>query len=201
MSIEAVLFDIGGVLELTPATGWQERWAVDLGLEPAEFDARLDAIFLAGSTGASTLAEVEEAIAAALGLEADALGRFMEDLWTEYLGTLNRDLADYFAGLRPRLRTGILSNSFVGAREREEERYGFGDMCDAVVYSHEEGFLKPDPRSYRAACTRLDVEPAKCVLLDDTQACVDGAHGIGMHAIRFTGNSGAMRDLEELLRG
>jgi putative hydrolase of the HAD superfamily len=201
MSIEAVLFDIGGVLELTPTTGWQERWAVDLGLAPAEFDARLDAIFLAGSTGASTLAEVEDAIAAALGLEAEALGRFMEDLWTEYLGTLNQGLAHYFAGLRPRFRTGILSNSFVGAREREQERYGFGDICDVVVYSHEEGFLKPDPRSYCAACTRLDVDPANCVLLDDTQACVDGAHAIGMHAIRFTGNAEAIRALEELVGG
>lgn len=27
MAIEAVVFDIGGVLELNPATRWQERWA------------------------------------------------------------------------------------------------------------------------------------------------------------------------------
>jgi putative hydrolase of the HAD superfamily len=199
MSIEAVLFDIGGVLELTPPTGWQERWAADLGLTTAEFDARLDPIFLAGSIGASTLAEVEDAIAAAVGLKEPALGRFMEDLWTEYLGTLNQDLADYFAGLRPRFRTGILSNSFVGAREREQERYGFGDMCDLVVYSHEEGFLKPDPRSYRVACARLGVEPGNCILLDDTEACVAGARAVGMRAVRFTANSQAVRELEELL--
>jgi epoxide hydrolase-like predicted phosphatase len=199
VSIEAVLFDIGGVLELTPPTGWQERWAAALGLGPGEFDARLDPIFLAGSTGTSTLSEVEHAIAAALGLDAEALGMFMDDLWTEYLGTLNQDLTAYFAGLRPRFRTGILSNSFVGARELEQERYGFGDMCDVVVYSHEEGFLKPDPRSYRVACARLAVDPAKCVLLDDTQACVDGARAVGMHAVRFTVNAQALRDLEELL--
>jgi putative hydrolase of the HAD superfamily len=199
VSIDAVLFDIGGVLELTPPTGWQERWAADLGLATAELDARLDPIFLTGSTGGSTLTEVEDAIAAALGLDAKALGRFMEDMWAEYLGTLNQDLADYFSGLRPRFRTGILSNSFVGAREREQERYGFGDMCDVVVYSHEEGFLKPDPRSYRVACARLEVEPAKCVLLDDTEACVDGARAVGMRAVRFTGNSQAVRELEELL--
>jgi epoxide hydrolase-like predicted phosphatase len=199
VSIEAVLFDIGGVLELTPPTGWQERWAAALGLRPAEFEARLDPIFLAGSTGASTLSEVEHAIAAALRLDAEALGLFMDDLWTEYLGTLNQDLTDYFAGLRPRFRTGIISNSFVGAREREQDRYGFGDLCDVVVYSHEEGVLKPDPRSYRVACARLDVDPTKCVLLDDTQACVDGARAVGMHAVKYTMASQAVRDLEELL--
>ena len=31
MAIEAVLFDIGGVLEYTPPTGWEQRWATELG--------------------------------------------------------------------------------------------------------------------------------------------------------------------------
>jgi putative hydrolase of the HAD superfamily len=39
------------------------------------------------------------------------------ELWEEYLGTLNSELAIYFASLRPRVRTGILSNSF-GRRAR-----------------------------------------------------------------------------------
>jgi hypothetical protein len=38
-------------------------------------------------------------------------------------------------------------NSFVGAREREQALYGFKDMCDVIVYSHEVGWLKPDPPS------------------------------------------------------
>lgn len=28
----AVVFDIGGVLEITPPTGWEQRWARELGL-------------------------------------------------------------------------------------------------------------------------------------------------------------------------
>ncbi len=199
MAIDAIIFDIGGVLETTPPTGWQERWPVRLGLEQEDFDARLDPVFLAGSTGAMSLPEVERAIAAELNLDRDALREFMDDLWTEYVGTLNVELARYFAGLRPRYRTGILSNSFVGAREREQELYGFEEMCDAIVYSHEEGVMKPDPQAYRIACARLGAEPCRCVLLDDTEACIDGARAIGMQAIRFTGNLQAIRDLDELL--
>jgi hypothetical protein len=37
-----------------------------------------------------------------------------------YLGTANTELIEYARSLRPRFRTGILSNSFVGAREREQ---------------------------------------------------------------------------------
>ncbi|HEY1519004.1 MAG TPA: hypothetical protein VGF91_21415 [Solirubrobacteraceae bacterium] len=71
----------------------------------------------------------------------------MDDIWAEYLGTLNQHIADYFASLRPAYRTSILSNSLVGAREREQAAYGFEDMCDVVVYSHEIGLSKPDPRA------------------------------------------------------
>jgi beta-phosphoglucomutase-like phosphatase (HAD superfamily) len=58
-------------------------------------------------------------------------------------------------------------NSFVGAREREQALYGFKDMCDVIVYSHEVGWLKPDPRVYRVACERLGCAPDEAVLLDD----------------------------------
>lgn len=45
-------------------------------------------------------------------------------------------------------KTAILSNSFVGAREREREQaaHGFHEMCDVIVYSHEVGCLKPEAK-------------------------------------------------------
>lgn len=197
--IEAVLFDIGGVLEVTPPTGWQQGWAARLGLEPGKLEDRLSTLFAAGAIGNSTLEEVERGIAAALALDGAATASFMEDLWTEYLGTLNVELAEYFAALRPRFRTGILSNSFVGAREREQRLYGFEALCDELVYSHEEGFVKPDARLYRIACDRLGTVPERSVLLDDTLGHVEGARAIGMHSIRFIDNAQAIGDLERLL--
>jgi putative hydrolase of the HAD superfamily len=87
-----------------------------------------------------------------------------------------------------------LSNSFVGAREREQEAHRFDEVCDVIVYSHEEGFLKPDPRIYRVACNRLGVAVEAVVLLDDAQE-----NAIGMNAILFENNRQAIADLEELL--
>ena len=72
--MKAVVFDIGGVLEHTPPTGWQERWAARRGLERAEFDDRLNAIFDGGSIGAIDLPTVERRVAAALTLDR-VLGR------------------------------------------------------------------------------------------------------------------------------
>ena len=159
MPVHAVLFDIGGVLEINPSTGWVDRWATQLQLAPRELERCLDSVWGPGSIGELTLEEIERRVADALGLDHAALAALMNDVWAEYLGTLNHELVDYFGRLRPRYKTGILSNSFVGAREREQAAYGFENLCDVIVYSHEVGCMKPDPRIYQVACERLGVAP------------------------------------------
>lgn len=199
MQIEAVIFDIGDVLEVNPRTGWPERWATQLRMDLQSFERLIDDIWAPGSIGESTLEDIERQTAAALGLTDAAVGALMEEAWSEYVGSLNQELADYFTGLRPRYRTGLLSNSFVGAREREEEAHGLGDLCDIIIYSHEEGYLKPDPRIYRVVCDRLAVAPEAAVLLDDVEKNVDGAIAIGMKGITFRNNAQAIAELEALL--
>ncbi len=49
MAIRAVVFDIGGVLEITPRTGWVEKWEARLHLKPAELDERLMDVWRAGT--------------------------------------------------------------------------------------------------------------------------------------------------------
>ena len=50
----------------------------------------------------------------------------------------------------------------------------------SLVYSHECGLSKPDPRAYALVCSRLGVEPAQTVLLDDHGPNVDGARQAGL---------------------
>jgi epoxide hydrolase-like predicted phosphatase len=197
--IRAVIFDIGGVLEITHETGWREDWSRRLGLELDELIDLIEPNWRAGDVGGVTLDEVERGVAEALGLDDAELWLLMEAMWAEYLGTLNDELVTYFAGLRPRYRTGILSNSFVGARERERSAYGFEDLCDVVVYSHEEGVKKPDALAYKIVCQRLGVLPTQAVMLDDVPTCVEGARAVGMRAVRFVDNRRAITELESVL--
>jgi putative hydrolase of the HAD superfamily len=125
---------------------------------------------------------------------------FMDDLWDEYLGTLNVELAEYFAGLRPCYQTAILSNSFAGARRKEQERYGFGDLCDLIIYSHEEGIKKPERRIFELVCERLGVQPSEVVFVDDVPQSVEAAREAGMHGILFTGTQQTISDIEGCLR-
>lgn len=197
VKIEAVVFDIGGVLELTPPGDVSADWERKLGLPPGHIDARLRDTWVAGMIGAVTEEAAEAALAEVLGPHAAA---YTADLWTAYLGTLNEELLAYLDALRPRCRTGLLSNSFVGAREREQAAYGFADLVDHVVYSHEVGMRKPDPRIYLLACDVLGAGPAATVFLDDHEPFVAAARAAGLHAVHFQNNSQAIAELDALLQ-
>jgi len=85
--------------------------------------------------------------------------------------------------------------------KREEQAHPLSELCDVIVYSHEEGCLKPDPRMYRAACNRLGVVPEAAVLVDDVQENVGGAIAVGMKAIVYRNNAQAIAELEAVLNG
>jgi epoxide hydrolase-like predicted phosphatase len=198
--VRAVVFDVGGVLEITPTTGWQARWEDRLGLEIGQIDALLHDVYRAGTVGTITLADAEQRIAALLDLDRQEGRELMEDLWTEYLGELDVALYDWCRSCRARYKTGILSNSWVGAREKEHHRYAFADAFDTIVYSHEEGLEKPDPRIYVIVCERLGVLPSEVVFVDDLTANVIAARELGMQALVFTGDTPeTIAELERIL--
>lgn len=131
---------------MTPPTAWLPRWERESGLAAGVVLERLHEVFPAGSVGSMSETEVIAAVRARLQVSEGQLARFWTLMWVEYLGTLNVELFSWFRALRPRFCTGILSNIFVDARARARarERYGFADVTDVIVYSHEVGFTKPD---------------------------------------------------------
>lgn len=200
MAVRAVVFDIGGVLEVTPDLGVAGKWERELGLGAGELGPLIEEVSDAGAIGTIPEEEAVRRFGEILGLDRQQLDAFVADLWANYLGTLNSELASYFASLRPRYRTGIISNSFVGAREREQALYGFGDMTDVIIYSHEVGMSKPDPRIFALASERLGVRPEEMVFLDDVPLMVDAARQAGLQAVLFTTTQQAIADIEALLR-
>jgi len=201
MVIRAVVFDIGGVLEIDPDLGVIPMWEGRLGLPAGELSERMHHAWVGGSIGTISEDDVHQALRDRLGLDEQQVAAFMADIWRQYLGTPNTELIEYARRLRPRYRTGILSNSFVGAREKEQAAYCFEDLVDDIVYSHEAGMSKPDPRIYALACTRLGVRPEETVFVDDIVSCVAGAREAGLHAVHFQHNAQAIEDIERLLAG
>jgi putative hydrolase of the HAD superfamily len=200
MTIRGVVFDIGGVLEYTPSTGYWERWHERLGLEADAIDKGLMGMGLDGGLGTCTEAEWLAGLREITGMNQTQIDEFMSDLWEEYLGTLNGELVEYVRGLRPRFQTAILSNSFLGAREKEQEHYSFEDLVDVLIYSHEVGLAKPDRRIYALTCERLNLKPEEIIFVDDVEVNIEGARAFGMHGILFKDNSQTIGDIKGLIK-
>ena len=146
-------------------------------MAPASLWRDLGDVVQGGSIGTLTIEEMSGAFRDRLGMNDEQLGRFWEDIWEQYLGRPNEELIEYFSNLRSRVRTGIISNSGVGCREREQERYGFEDMCEVIIYSHEEGMEKPDRRIYDIACERMDLRAEEAVLEELVEGLAASAVG------------------------
>jgi HAD superfamily hydrolase (TIGR01509 family) len=198
--VAAVVFDIGGVLEVVDDSLFPAPFLERHGLPP-------DAIVRASATlpgdamrGDVTEAEVRDHWRRELGISEAAADLLMADYWRWYVGSLDQALFDWFAALRPRgVRVGILSNSSPGARAAES-LWGFEAVTDAIVYSHEVGLMKPDPEVYALTARRLAVEPAAVLFLDD-EANIRGARACGWRAVLHQDTPTSIAALEAAMRG
>ncbi len=203
MTFRAIILDIGGVLEITPdpqMMGLIKRWNERLHFKPGELAERLESMGDSGTLGACTEEEWLRDLRTVTGLDQAQCDEFMTDFWIEYLGELNLELVEFIATLRPRYKIAFLSNSFLGAREREQERYHFQEMTDLIIYSHEVGLAKPDQRIYQLTCERLGLPPYETLFLDDFEPNITAAREYGMQAILFRDTSQAIKQVRTLLQ-
>jgi epoxide hydrolase-like predicted phosphatase len=201
MTVRAVVFDIGGVLEVPTDINLDGRWERRLGLRPGKFFDRLRRSGLGRDANLGRISEADfaQALGRLYGLDESATEELLAELWDWYSGELNTEMADYFQRLRPRYRTAILSNAAAGGRREEERRYGFSAMADVLVYSYEVGIEKPDRRIYEITCERLGVRPSEVVFLDDLEVNVVAARQVGMRAVRFQSTAQAIYEMEACL--
>lgn len=103
MAIEAVVFDLGGVLEIVDDAvwplAWTHRWAGELGMTVEEWTDRMAAYDLAGAVSEAV---TRSAYKAGLGLSDAEVAVMFDDLWDRYCGRLDTELMAYVEGSRRR---------------------------------------------------------------------------------------------------
>jgi hypothetical protein len=77
MVIRAVVFDIGGVLEITPDLGVTQLWETRLRLPAGELNQRMHRACAGGGIGAITEDGLHQAITDRLGLDGQQLAAFI----------------------------------------------------------------------------------------------------------------------------
>jgi putative hydrolase of the HAD superfamily len=144
MAVRAVVFDIGGVLEVLVDTGLGGRWERRLGLRPGEFFERLRRSGLGRDADLGRVSEGEfaRALGRLYGLDPPGTEELLADLWDWYVGELNTELAAWFRQLRPRYRTALLSNAATGGAASRSRRDPVRD-AGGVGPEHQPGGHRP----------------------------------------------------------
>jgi glucose-1-phosphatase len=197
MPIRAVYFDIGGVLLRTENPEPRREWERRLGLPSGElvrivFD---NPVALESTVGRATEPDVWAEVGRRLHLSERDLMELREDFFAG--DRWDEDLLAFIRQLRTRIRTGIISNGWLGWQQAMS-KYVNPAAFDAIVISGVEKVRKPDEAIYRLALERLGMAPEEALFFDDFKENVDGARRIGMQAELFTGPHPAIEKIRAI---
>ena len=198
MTIRAIFFDLGGVILRTEYQAPRERLAERLNMTYEDLNR---IVFESDSSrkasiGVMSADEHWAAVTRRLGRPASETANIREEFFAGDL--LDRGLLDFIRSLRPRYKTGVISNAWPDLRTYLVENK-FEDAFDALIVSAEVGVMKPEPKIYQIALEQLNIKPEEAVFVDDISSNVDAARTLGMQGILFRNPEQTMSKLKEML--
>ena len=188
--IKAVIFDCFGVI----ITDGLQVVMRELDKTNPEARAYIEPYLHRAMRGQISFQEYRQAVAKYLNIPA-------EDWSAEIKSHEYKDpkVMDLIKSLRPKYKTGMLSNVNKSGIERRFSPEELKECFDDVVVSAEVGLIKPNPEIYCLAAQRLGVDPKECVFIDDIERYCQAAAGVGMKAIYYQGFGQMKTELEEIL--
>ncbi len=195
--IQAVIFDIGGVLVRTTDYSGRRHWEQRLGLSSGELEAIVfdSEMGTKAQSGQITDTALWEWVGETLGLQEER-DKLYEAFWGG--DTLNEPLLNLIRQLRPRYQTAVISNATDALLLTLSERYAIADLFDLIIGSAAQQIMKPDPRIYEHTLQQLGRKAEETVFIDDAPRNIEGARNVGMWAIHYTPEVDVAAELSKL---
>jgi HAD superfamily hydrolase (TIGR01509 family) len=133
---------------------------------------------------------------------ASLIGRTAEEVKSIFAQkhVRNQRMFEYVKELRIRgYKTALLTNAgrdMPGALFSAQELKG---MFDAYLISSQMRLVKPHPGAFMFIAEKLGLATGKCVMVDDTEANIEGADAAGMPGVWFTTADEAIQHIEARL--
>ena len=203
MTIEAVIWDFGGVLTTSPFEAFA-RFETERGL-PADIIRRTNAAnHLENAWAKFERAEVDavtfDALFAAesLALGAEVRGR---DVLPLLSGDLRPGMIEALKRVKATFKTGCITNNLpansIGSKAgRSLYVAEVMALFDHGIEAANIGQRKPDPRRNRMVTDARGVDPKRCVYLDDLGVNLKPAREMGMTTIKVLNAAQAIAELE-----
>ena len=195
MQYSAVIFDLFGTLvneaPIQELDRLQAEMAAALSVPHEDFVRLWAETSYERGTGAFATIEANlEHICRVLGVTTDAASiaaaaSLRLGVWKR-ARTPRPDVVETLARLRMAdFKIGVISNCSPDI-ERLWQDNPCSPLVDVVILSSSVGLLKPDPRIYRLACERLEMQPHGCLYISDgSSGELTGAAEVGMHPVRI----------------
>ncbi|MCP3387053.1 HAD-IA family hydrolase [Bradyrhizobium sp. CCGUVB4N] len=203
MTIEAVIFDFGGVLTSSPFEAFS-RFETERGL-PVDIIRRTNAAnHLENAWAKFERAEVDvDTFDKLFAEESRALGAEVRgrEVLPLLQGDLRPEMVEALKRIKARFRTGCITNNLpanaIGSMTgRSLYVAEVMVLFDHVIESAKIGLRKPDPRIYQLMVETLKVDPKTCVYLDDLGVNLRPAREMGMTTIKVASGAQAIAELE-----
>lgn len=199
--IQAVVWDLGGVLVRTTDRQPRRAWERRLGLEQDSLDRMVfdSPVSRRATVGNAGVEDIWNDLAGRLGLSPEQTSDLRRDFWRG--DQLDLALMEKIRQLRTEYKTGLITNAWKDIRSSIQDLWHLDDVFDAIVISAEVGLAKPDPAIYRMLLEQWSLPAQAAVFIDDFSENIDAARQLGMAAIHFKGPEQAIAELDALLEG
>jgi putative hydrolase of the HAD superfamily len=199
LALRAVVFDFGMVLTGPPDAHARAQLLRITGLGEEEFERFYWADRHAYDEGKLTGLKFWQKLCADAGLRLgpetiEELNRWDARMWT----TQDPAMVRWAARVKERgLKTAVLSNMGDSVHASIIKAFAWLRDFDALVWSYELGFGKPDARIYEEVLRRLGTRAEETLFLDDKAANVEAALKLGIQGLVFSTVEKLRADLVE----
>ena len=199
MKYQIVFFDFGGVIQRTEFQAPRQKLAQRFGMEYDDID---NIVFNSPTAKQATVGEVPvekhwQAVAKRLKVSKEDIAAVEREFFAG--DVIDHSIVEYLRSLRPRYKTGLISNAWSDMREYLV-RQKLDDAFDTLTISAEVGVAKPDAKIYLLALEQAQVEAEAAVFVDDVPANIEACEALGMKGILFRDPLKAMNELKKLLK-
>jgi HAD superfamily hydrolase (TIGR01509 family) len=195
--IEAILFDLGGVLVEIVGMDRLLHWSRALPDMPTMWARWLASPAVRSyETGRSSREAFARDVIEEFGFNVDAPTFLAE--FARWPRRLYPDTAPLLDGLRGRFRLASLSNTNEIHWERYERDWALPGLFHANFPSFAVGRIKPDADYFEHVLATLGLRPEQALFVDDVPLNVEAAAAVGLVARRAVGPQGVRDALREL---
>ena len=181
--IDSIIFDWGGVLIDDPRPGLLRYCAEAFGMDQGQYTPVHDSCLDAFHKGLISEERFWHDMAQKLNKPVPEA----PSLWYEAFRSAYVPKEEMFSlafSLHEKgYKTALLSNTELPAVDFFHELDY--EMFDVLVFSCEEGLMKPERRIYDLTLERLDSRADQSVFIDDRPDYIQGAQNVGLHTILF----------------